>query len=144
MKKLGIKLNRTHRWTLYIVFSALFFSGLLWEIFHFQAENGDSGLPHPSEPLWLKIHGAAAMLSLILLGSILPHHVKNAWQLKMNRGSGSLFLGLNLFLILTGYGLYYAGDEAFRLWLSHWHGWIGLSFPFLLTFHIWWGRRKSS
>lgn len=82
------------------------------------------------------------MASLIILGSVLPKHVKHAWVLKKNRKSGAVFMGLMGFMILTGYGLYYMGDESVRTWISRWHGWIGLSFPVILTVHVVMGKKS--
>ncbi len=84
------------------------------------------------------------MASLIVIGSVLPQHVKHAWLLKKNRPSGALFLGINLILILTGYGLYYAGGEELRALLSRLHGLLGLSFPILIALHVWLGWKTRS
>jgi hypothetical protein len=86
-----------------------------------------------------KIHGAAAMLALVVLGALWPH-VKRGWKAAKNRFSGVALIGLNGFLVATGYGLYYAADEDFRAWLSRWHGWIGLGTLVLLPGHVVIGR----
>ncbi|HYR59071.1 MAG TPA: hypothetical protein VEO95_10590 [Chthoniobacteraceae bacterium] len=144
MRRRGIELSRRHQWWLYASFALLFISGVAWQIAHYflAPANGVSGLPHPSEPLWLKLHGAAAMATLIILGSVLPLHVKHAWLLKKNRWSGALFLGLNGVLVATGYGLYYAGAEELRAFLSLSHGMVGLAFAPLLALHVWLGKRS--
>ena len=122
-------LSGLHQTALYVSFSVLFLSGLFWTI-------------DPKRAFWLAIHGGAAMAGLIVLGSILPVHVRRFWTLKRNRGNGLLFLGVNAFLIVTGYGLYYAGNDTLRAWLSRWHGWIGFAFPLILAAHIIWGRQS--
>ncbi len=60
----------------------------------------------------MKIHGAAAMAILVLVGMLLTGHVRFAWRARRNRGNGSLFLGTFGILTVTGYGLYYAGGES--------------------------------
>ena len=40
----------------------------------------------------MKIHGAAAMAILVLVGMLLTGHVRFAWRARRNRGNGSLFL----------------------------------------------------
>jgi len=58
-----------------------------------------------------KVHGAAAMAILVLIGMLLSAHVRFAWRARRNPGNGSLFLGTFGILTITGYGLYYAGGE---------------------------------
>ena len=54
----------------------------------------------------LKAHGAAAMLVLVLIGTLLPMHVKFAWRARRNLRTGLSILGVFGFLVLTGYALY--------------------------------------
>jgi len=89
----------------------------------------------------MKIHGAAAMAILILVGMLLTGHVRFAWRARRNRGNGSLFLGAFAILTVTGYGLYYAGGEGLRAWTSWIHLAVGLALPLLLILHIWLGKR---
>jgi hypothetical protein len=71
---------------------------------------------------------------------VLTAHVKRGWRANKNRPSGMMLLAVNGFLIVSGYGLYYAGNENFRAWLSRWHGWIGLSIGVILPAHVLLGR----
>ena len=89
----------------------------------------------------MKIHGAAAMAILVLVGMLLAGHVRFAWRARRNRGNGSLFLGTFGILTVTGYGLYYAGGESLRAWTSWIHLAVGLGLPLLLILHIWLGKR---
>ena len=89
----------------------------------------------------MKIHGAAAMAVLILVGMLLNEHVRLAWRARRNRANGSIFLSAFAFLIITGYGLYYAGGERLRAWTSWVHLATGLALPILLLIHILLGRR---
>ncbi|HEY4639242.1 MAG TPA: hypothetical protein VIG87_04920 [Candidatus Udaeobacter sp.] len=89
----------------------------------------------------MKIHGAAAMAILVLLGMLLSGHVRFAWRARRNRANGSLFLGAFGILTITGYGLYYAGGETLRAWTSWIHLGVGLALPLFLILHICLGRR---
>src|SRR5215472_17660162 len=89
----------------------------------------------------MKIHGAAAMAILVLVGMLLTGHVRSAWRARRNRANGSLFLGAFGILTITGYGLYYAGAESLRSWTSWIHLGLGLALPLLLILHIWLGKR---
>jgi len=89
----------------------------------------------------MKIHGAAAMAILVLVGMLLTGHVRFAWRARRNRGNGSLFLGAFGILTVSGYGLYYAGAERLRSWTSWIHLGVGLALPLLLILHIWLGKR---
>jgi hypothetical protein len=135
-----IRLRSFNRRLLYGVLALLFFSGAAWACWN-------DLVPFPgdfetSAKAWaMKIHGAAAMAILVLLGMLLTGHVRFAWRAGRNRGSGSLFLGMFALLTVTGYGLYYAGDERLRSWASFIHLGIGLALPVFLILHIWLGRR---
>jgi len=89
----------------------------------------------------MKIHGAAAMAVLVLIGMLLNEHVRLAWRARRNRANGSVFLSAFAFLTITGYGLYYAGGEKLRAWTSWIHLAIGLVLPILLLIHIFLGKR---
>ena len=93
------------------------------------------------ESWMLKAHGAAAMVVLVLLGTLLPLHVKFAWRAGRNLRTGLSLLGLFGFLVLTGYGLYYVGGEHLRSWISAAHLWIGLALPPVMLLHVWRGKK---
>ena len=98
------------------------------------------GSTNPAENWLLKAHGAAAMLVLILLGTLLPLHMKFALRAGRNLRTGLTLFGVFSFLSVTGYGLYYAGDEHLRAWTSAAHLWVGLSLPVIMSLHIWRGK----
>ncbi|PYI70489.1 MAG: hypothetical protein DMF08_11305 [Verrucomicrobia bacterium] len=74
----------------------------------------------------MKIHAAAAVAILVLVGMLLTGHVRFAWRARRNRGNGSL---------------YYAGGESLRAWTSWIHLAVGLALRVLLLLHIWLGKR---
>ena len=74
----------------------LFFTGAAWAYWNYLVlPPGDFEM---SAKAWgMKIHGAAAMAVLVLLGMLLTGHVRFAWRARRNRGNGSLFLGGSAF-----------------------------------------------
>jgi hypothetical protein len=121
-------------------------SGALWLLFHyFLRVHGQFGeAPHPLESWWLRLHGAAAMLVLVVLGSLLPVHVRRGWHQRRNLLAGTILGAIGLLLIASGYALYYFGGEELRPWISAFHWVVGLSALPLLMWHISRGRRASS
>ena len=88
----------------------------------------------------MKIHGAAAMAILIILGSMLLH-VRRGLSLKRGRSLGLFLIFLFLFLTITGWFLYYLGDDHWRDIASIVHWAVGLGLPLILAVHILWGRK---
>lgn len=146
MPRNSIRLSFRHRAWLFGVFAAAFLTGVAWWVLHrwFQVAGEFGPSPHPAEHWLIRLHGAAAFATLVLLGSVLPLHVKRAWLAGRNRRSGGLMLLLNALLALTGYALYYAGDESFRAAASSAHLFLGLALPLLLVAHILRGRRSRA
>jgi cation transport ATPase len=133
-------LKRLQRYLLYAVLGVLFVSGALWAYWNYLVPSpGD--LATSLKAGAMKIHGAAAMAILVLLGVLLTGHVRFAWRARRNRANGSVFLSAFAVLTITGYGLYYAGGEKLREWTSWIHLGVGLALPILLLIHIFLGRR---
>ncbi len=91
----------------------------------------------------LMLHGAGAMVMLVLFGGLMPFHVRVGWRRKRNRTTGTVMLAANGALIVTAFGLYYAGAEPVRDWASTVHTGVGLALPVLLALHIVRGRRRA-
>lgn len=145
MRRNSITLSRRHEWFAYLVSFAVFGTGAAWAFFHFFAQPpNEFGVASPAESWLLKAHGAAAMATLLLLGTLLPLHVKFAWRAGRNLRSGLTLLSIFGFLVLTGYGLYYVGGERLRALTSTAHLWVGLALPVLLGIHVWWGKRTRA
>lgn len=138
-----IRLNPFHRRLLYGVLALLFLSGVTWAYWNYLVSlPGDFEM---TAKTWaMKIHGAAAMVILVLVGMLLTGHVPFAWRARRNRSNGSVFLGAFGVLTVTGYGLYYAGGEKMRAWSSWIHLAVGLALPLLLILHVWLGKRTRS
>ena len=140
----SIYLGPRHRALLHGCCAVLFLSGALWLIAHWwmalPGEFGDT--PHPLEHWSLQLHGAAAMVFLIILGSLVRGHVPVGWRMQRSRPSGVTLLVASAVLIASGWGLYYVGDETVRGWVAGVHEWIGLAGPLLVALHI--ARRRRA
>jgi len=139
----ALQLDRRFRWCLYAAVATLFATGagvvgcrstqrsaqrrIFW-----QAATANL----------LMIHGAAAMIALLLLGGLFPSHIVRAWRGRLNRMSGSVMVFCNTVLIVTAFGLYYLGSETLRPLISDLHIVVGLALPLLLALHIWLGRHR--
>lgn len=144
MKRRGLQLSRRHRWSIYAAGLVLFVSGMLWACFqHLEDAGHTSGPWSELKPSVMTIHGLVAAGFVLLLGTLLPVHVRHSWHARRNRGNGTFFLSTVVTLTLTGYALYYLGSEKGRAWCSNIHFWLGAIIPVLLIWHIWSGRRAT-
>jgi hypothetical protein len=86
-------------------------------------------------------HGATAYLFTLLLGAVMPVHIKSGWKSKRNRISGSLMIAVMALLLVSGLFLYYGADtrEA-ALWV-HWV--IGCGLVLLFPAHYLLGKRAN-
>ena len=125
--------------------AALFATGALWLVFRFfLREHGEFGEPpHPMEVWWLRLHGAFAMVMLIVAGTLLPIHIRRGWHQRKNLLAGIVVIAIIVLLIASGYALYY-GDEETRPVVSALHWVVGLAAPGVLIWHILRGRRTHS
>jgi hypothetical protein len=137
-----LRLGRFRRRSLYLLFAVLVASGAVWLWLH--QGRADDSLPSPLEPWLMKLHGAAAMLTIYLAGTMLHGHMLNGWHRHRNRASGGMAAGMLLLLVVSGYGLYYFNGDALR-GLTEWLHWIvGFAAPLLLGWHIRRGRRAMA
>jgi hypothetical protein len=132
MQRSSFRLSRPLKAVVYLSFGVLLLTGAAW--MYAQGRLEDEGW-QTTPRLLMKIHGGAAMLGLLVLGA-LTAHVKRGWKADKNRSSGVALLAVLAFLVGSGYGLYYAGGESLRDWLSRWHTWIGLSLGAMLPIHV--------
>jgi len=133
MKTNRIRFSPLLNYWFYSVFGVLFLSGAIWLLIRYS----------DFAPWLLKIHGAAAMASLVILGVLIPMHMRRAWERKRNQVTGIVMVGLCLVMILSGYGLYYCGDELWRSGLSGIHSVAGGLLPLILVWHIFSGRKRK-
>ena len=145
MKREGMRLTGRHRLWFYGASALLFASGAAWLLFRYalRLPGEFEDLPHPGEPWSMRVHGGAAMLFLLMLGTLVRSHIVHGWRLGQNRFSGGAMVAIMVLLTLTGYALYYAGGERIRPVISVLHWAIGLALPAALLWHILIGRRSS-
>jgi hypothetical protein len=126
-----------HRYLVWPIVLGVWLSGVLWLVFHdFLMRPGEFGLTaHPLEQWWLRAHGAFAFASLWLLGFLSVAHVGGRWAWRRQRRSGLVLLGVYIWLVLTGYLLYYAGGDEFRAAVSLGHWTVGLAALIFLLLH---------
>ena len=141
---ISLRLERWQRRVIYCSIALLTCSGLLWLAAHFfwrpVTEFGEA--VSPLEPWSMKLHGAATLLFLFLLGTILNTHIRRASRGRRNLISGWTMIALSGSLILSGYGLYYlAGESARPIW-SYLHWITGITFAAGIVLHIFFGRRS--
>lgn len=144
MRRNSVKLSGRHKFWLYAATLLLYATGAVWGWLHYLAQRADDfGSPSAAEPWMMKLHGAGAMALLVVLGTLLPSHVRFAWHARRNRPNGIALLLFFAFLIASGYGLYYFGSEQLRTWTSWSHLAVGLALPAMIVLHIWRGRRSA-
>jgi len=121
----------------YGVLGVLWLTGMVW--LGLRAAHAEPG---ELDSWSLRIHGAAAMGSLLIFGILLPTHSQPAWNRARNRVSGGLVIGTATLLVASGYGLYYFGDEALRRATSIVHSIVGGLLPAAIVAHVVIGRRS--
>jgi hypothetical protein len=121
----------------------LLLTGAAWVAADQLKESPDGDVWQQAGSYLLMLHGGAAMLALMLLGALAPLHVTPAWRSRRNRIAGSAMLGFNAALVITAFGLYYAGSDVVRSWVSDVHVALGLGLPVLFLIHVVAGRRSS-
>jgi hypothetical protein len=112
-------------------------SGAVWLGIHYLARPQDTlGLPGNSAETWsLKVHGAFAFLAIWGGGFLWGFHIIKAWPREQHRWSGGTLITVSLLLILSGYLLYYVGDERSRQFISLVHWILGLGLPIVYLTH---------
>jgi hypothetical protein len=144
-----LRLDPLLRWMLYAAFALLFVTGAGWLFVGWlladEMKDTASGEGWQSAAAWLLMsHGGMAMAALLLLGALIPLHVRRGWLARRNRMTGSVMVAVNAAFILTAFGLYYFGSETLRPWASRLHIAIGLAVPVLLVVHVLLGRRSRA
>ncbi len=110
----SVRMSAPLRRATLLMFGLLWASGCYWLVLHwFFAQPGAFGsIPHPWEPVVLRIHGWMAVGSIFLLGWISAQHVLERWPLMVKRLSGVLMAAVAALLALSGYALYYTTDRV--------------------------------
>ena len=131
----------------YASLGLLTLSGIVWLALHWlyllngQRPDFQPGmLPYK---LWaMRVHAAAALISLVMVGSVMTQHIRLAWRLNKNRISGSLMVSALGLLAWTGYALGYVPEGLFRQWSTWLHWGAGVALPLVLAAHVLLGQRQ--
>lgn len=137
-----MRLKPSFRFAIYAAFAILFLTGAGWLAADWQKDISSDEVWQQSIAYLLMVHGGAAMVTLLLLGALIPVHMMRAWRSRRNRVSGSVMATFNAVLIVTAFGLYYLGSETLRPWISWIHIAAGVSVTLWLPLHIFLGRRE--
>jgi hypothetical protein len=137
-----VRLEPLQRRLFYFSFAILWGSGAFWVLVQWFKDPELRMARTVLQTLAMKIHGAAMLIFLAVLGTLFTH-VRRGWILKANRLSGCFNIGINVLLALTGWLLYYSADDLARDTSSLIHWSIGLAALPLLSAHIWLGRATS-
>jgi cation transport ATPase len=136
-----VRLDPRFRGSLYAAFTLLTVTGVVWLLADWRKDPLAPDLWQEIAPLMLMLHGGGAMATLMLLGALVPLHVRRAWRSGRNRRTGPMMVAVNAVLIATAFGLYYAGSDTLRPWISDLHTVVGIALPLALLVHVWRGRR---
>ena len=140
----ALRLDPRFRFALYAAFAFLFATGVGWLVAdQMMKETSGSETWQAAASYLLMLHGGAAMATLMLLGALVPLHMRRGWLARRNRTTGTVMAACNALFILTAFGLYYLGSDTFRPWTSDIHIGAGLILPILLCVHILVARRSS-
>ncbi|MGZ3652406.1 MAG: hypothetical protein ACXVB9_00135 [Bdellovibrionota bacterium] len=137
-----MKIRFRFRALLYSVSLALLATGVIWELLdRFVTVSTAIGeMKHPAQPWVLRLHGAAALISVFVFGQLYSSHIRPSWRSRRKRWTGSILVGVITVLILSGYLLYYSSGDEFRSLVSFSHLWLGIAAPAPFLFHLF---RKS-
>ena len=140
----ALRLSQNVRWLIYIIGIAVWFTGIGWLLLHdFFMQPGEFGMaPNPLEPWSLRAHAAFAFAAIWLLGLLSASHVPKGWNSRRKRYSGVALVTAFVVLILSGYLLYYVGQEHVRGLLSTTHWVLGAVAPLAYAVHRL-ARRKA-
>ena len=131
------RLSVSWRFAIYAVALGVWLSGVAWLILHyFMMQTGRLGpTPHPAEFWVLAAHAGFGFVAIFVFGALLERHIARAWPTSHRRGSGLFMAGALLVLIVSGYLLYYLGDEGARQITSIVHWGLGLLAPIFFFRH---------
>ena len=125
------RLRRSRRVEIYTIGVGVWVTGVLWLLFHYFVDHRGPFGPtvSPLETWWLTLHGAFAFGAIWIFGVLWGVHIPAGWARRRRHLSGGLLVGLLAWLIISGYLLYYVGNEELRAATSFTHWLIGLIVP---------------
>jgi len=139
-----MKLSARHELWTHVILAAVYFTGIAWLVLRYGvADNGLETAWTVARAWLLRAHGAAAMLTLVTIGSLLALHVPSGWRMGTNLRSGVGMLAVMAVLAITGWFLYYASNDTLRASAKYIHIVIGAAAPLALLWHLAYRRRTS-
>jgi hypothetical protein len=138
---------RLDRWQILLLTisgALLWLSGAAWLLLHYYGQvQGEFGPEtNPLEPWFLRIHGLVLIPALLGFGGLFVVHMPKGWKNRYQRNLGIALTAVFVILIVSGYMLYYVGDEGLRDWTSIIHWVLGLGAPVLFIWHYLHGVTK--
>jgi len=106
----------------------LWFTGLLWLLLDFM------NLGSYGKTQLLIFHGALIIPALVSLGVLIVSHIPEGWEPTKKRKSGFLLSFIMLFLVITGFVLFYTDSVFYEL--SYSHSLVGLILVPLIYWHF--------
>jgi hypothetical protein len=82
-------------------------TGLLWFVLHDIVDDDPGEIEH----VLLLLHGISSYAILVVIGSLLPRHVRSGWMRRRNLVTGLTVTAVMAILAVTGLGLYYGGED---------------------------------
>lgn len=131
------RLAKWQIWLLSLSGTLLWLSGSAWLLLHFYGQaTGEFGPEaNPLEPWMLRLHGFVMLPALLGVGGLFIAHFPKGWIHRPQRIIG-IVLGVFLaILAITGYLLYYVGDDDLRTLFSKTHWIAGLAVPAAFIWH---------
>ena len=106
----------------------LWFTGLLWLLLDFM------NLGSYGKTQLLIFHGALIIPALVSLGVLIVSHIPEGWEPTKKRKSGFLLSFIMLFLVISGFVLFYTDSVFYEL--SYSHSLLGLILVPLIFWHF--------
>ena len=106
----------------------LWITGLLWLVLDFM------NLGSFGKTQLLILHGALIIPALVSLGVLIVSHIPEGWEPTKKRKSGFLLSFIMLFLVISGFVLFYTESSVYEL--SYSHSLIGLILVPLIFWHF--------
>jgi type IV secretory pathway VirB2 component (pilin) len=107
-----------------------------------------AGTEGPVLPAWASmastVHGGFALLATVVFGATLGAHAYLYRRATYNRLLGYLLIAAFSILLLTGYGLYYLGNDTLRGLSSLLHWTSGIALLPILIAHVLTARRRAA
>jgi hypothetical protein len=139
----ALQLSPAFRYAIYATFAVLFLSGAVWLVADSLKDSENGEFWQQVAATLLMTHGGSAMITLMMLGALVPVHMRFGWRARNNLSTGIVMAAVGVVLVVTAFGLYYFGAEGGRAVAGDVHTRLGVASPVLLVAHIWWGRRKA-